>query len=218
MRQRDPILPVDLLARPLFSLSVAGFFTGFVATMLLLVSTPFRLQHELHFTTAQVGAALAPWPLSMMIVAPLSGWLSDRVTPALLGGIGMLISIVTLPMLAFLPANPRYIDIAWRMALCGLGFSLLLMPIARLIIRSAPRHRAAAAGSLVSMTRTFGQTIGATLVAALLALGAGYGRLPVLLATGLALVAGLCIVVRRTGTHLLPQTPIPEPLAGGSLE
>ncbi len=193
--ESKPILPIDLLASPVIALSVVGAFAAFLASMTLLISTPFRL-HDLGFSAAEIGAAIAPWPLTNMIVAPLAGYLSDRFPAGLLGGIGMTVSITALSLLAFMPADPSYFDIAWRMALCGSGFGLFLPPNARLIIGSAPRERAAAAGSLVSTVRLIGQTSGATLVAALLALGVGAGRTPPIVAAGLALVAGLCSIAR----------------------
>jgi DHA2 family multidrug resistance protein-like MFS transporter len=190
-----PILPVDLLARPIIALSAFGSLTAFTASMTLLVSTPFRLS-ALGFTATQIGACIAPWPLTNMIVAPLSGFLSDRVPAGILGGIGMAVTLVALALLATMPADPTYIDVAWRMALCGSGFGLYLPPNARLIVGSAPRARAAAAGGLVSTVRLTGQTIGATLAAALLAAGIGAGAVPPLVAAGLALLAGLCSVAR----------------------
>ncbi len=194
--EAKPILPIDLLGRPVIALSVVGAYTAFTASMTLLLSTPFRLQHEFGFAAAEVGAVIAPWPLTNMIVAPLAGWLSDRVPAGILGGIGMAVSIVALVLIALLPAHPGYVDIAWRMALCGSGFGLFLPPNARLIIGSAPRERAAAAGGVVGSVRLVGQTTGATLVAALLALSIGGGATPPLIAAGLALVAGLCSLAR----------------------
>ena len=139
---------------------------------------------------------IAPWPLTTMFVAPTAGALSDRYPAGLLGGIGMAVAAGGLTLLAFLPAHPGYWDVAWRMALSGAGFGLFLSPNARLILGSAPLERAAAAGGLVSTTRMVGQTLGATLVAALLALGLGGGRTPPLVAAGLALVAGFCSLAR----------------------
>jgi DHA2 family multidrug resistance protein-like MFS transporter len=190
-----PILPVDLLARPVLALSAIGGFTAFTASMTLLISTPFRL-HAVGFSAAEIGAAIMPWPLTNMIVAPLAGYLSDRIPAGLLGGIGMTISIVALTLIATMPADPGYFDVAWRMALCGSGFGLYLPPNARLIVGSAPRHRAAAAGGLVSTVRLTGQTTGATLVALLLALGIGDGRVPPLVSATLATIAGLCSIAR----------------------
>lgn len=194
--QPHPIMPVDLLRLPVLALSSAGALCAFMASMLLLLSMPFRLQHVYGFSPGEVGAMIAPWPLTTMIVAPTAGALSDKVPAGLLGGIGMAIATVALVLLALLPTHPGHIDIAWRMALCGAGFGLFLSPNARLIVGSAPRQRAASAGGLISTTRLTGQTVGATLVAALLAMGLGEGPVPPLVSTALAVIAGICSLAR----------------------
>ena len=215
--EAKPILPIDLLARPVLALSAIGAYTAFIASMTLLLSTPFRLTHGYGFSAAEVGAAIAPWPLTNMIVAPLAGWLSDRYPAGILGGIGMAISVAALLLIAFMPADPSYFDIAWRMALCGSGFGLFLPPNARLIIGSAPRERAAAAGGLVSTVRLVGQTTGATLVAALLAMGIGAGPTPPLVAAGFALVAGLCSLSRLRPSMRNPATEETQDVQPASL-
>ncbi len=186
-----PILPVDLLAKPVLALSTLGGLTAFLGSMTLILSLPFRLQQHYGFSPTQVGAAIAPWPLSMMVFAPLAGALSDRFHAGILGAIGMVIATVALLLIAFLPAQLTHFDIAWRMALCGMGFGFFTSPNARLILHSAPQERAASAGGLISTTRLMGQTLGATLLAALLAMGVGSGPAPALVAAGLA--AFVCI-------------------------
>lgn len=194
--EQRPIMPVDLLARPVFALSAIGALAAFIASMTVVLSLPFRLEHGFGFGPAEIGAMLAPWPLTILFVAPAAGALSDRVPAGLLGGIGMAVATVALLLLAFLPAHPTWFDMAWRMSLCGAGFGLFLSPNARLIIGSTPRDRAASAGGLISTTRMLGQTLGATLVAALLALNLGAGMTPALVAAGLAFVAGICSLAR----------------------
>jgi MFS transporter, DHA2 family, multidrug resistance protein len=204
---RLPILPVDLLAKPVLALSTVGGLVAFVASMTLILSLPFRLQQHYGFTPGEVGAVITPWPLTIMFVAPLSGMLSDRYPAGVLGGIGMTIATAALLLLAFLPAHVSHFDLVWRMALCGMGFGMFLAPNARLVVHSAPPKRAASAGGLISTTRLTGQTLGATLLAALLSLGIGTNRAPALVAAGLALLAGLCSVARLKRTL---QAPRPE--------
>jgi DHA2 family multidrug resistance protein-like MFS transporter len=187
-----PILPVDLLAQPAVALSTLGGLMAFIGSMVLILSLPFRLQQQFGFSPSEVGAVITPWPLAMMIFAPLAGILSDRFPAGLLGGIGMTIAAAALLSLAFLPADITQFGLMWRMALSGLGFGLFLSPNARLIVHSAPHARAASAGGLISTTRLTGQTLGATLLATLLSLGVGNSRVPALVAAGLALLAGIC--------------------------
>jgi MFS transporter, DHA2 family, multidrug resistance protein len=196
LTQRRPIMPLDLLRLPVVGLSCASAMCAFVASMLLMLSLPFRLQHGYGFSPKEVGAAMASWPVTMMLVAPTAGSLSDRIPAGFLGSIGMAVGIVGLLLVAYLPVHPDTIDIAWRMALCGAGFGMFFSPNARLIVGSAPRDRAASAGGLISTTRLTGQTMGATLLAALLASGLGEGRIPPLAGAGLALCAGIGSLAR----------------------
>ena len=196
LQSKLPILPVDLLMQPVVGLSALGGLLVFIASMTVMLSLPFRLQQNYGFAPAQVGAMITPWPLAILLIGPTAGMLSDRFPAGILGGIGMAIATTGLLSLAFLPAQLSHFDMVWRMALSGAGFGLFVAPNARVIIHSAPHERAASAGGLISTTRLTGQTLGATVLAALLAVGVGSGPVPALLAAGLALLAGICSVAR----------------------
>jgi DHA2 family multidrug resistance protein-like MFS transporter len=204
-RQARPVFPVDLLRLPVVALSAIGGFTVFIASMTFLISMPFRLQHEFGFSPTEAGALMAPWPFTALFVAPLAGALSDKYPAGILGGIGMAVAIAALLLVAWMPAHPSYFDVAWRMSLCGAGFVLFMSPNARLVIGSTPLERAASAGALISTIRLSGQTTGATLVAALLALGLGSGSVPALVAAGLAAVALVCSLVRLNPSLRAPK-------------
>ena len=196
LESKIPILPLDLLMRPALGLSTLGGLLVFIASMTVMLSLPFRLQQHYGFLPGEVGAMITPWPLAIMLIGPLAGMLSDRFPAGILGGIGMAIATSALVLLAFLPAHVSHFDLVWRMALSGAGFGLFLVPNARLIVHSAPHERTASAGGLISTTRLTGQTLGATLLAALLSAGVGSGPVPALLAAGLAILAGVCSLAR----------------------
>lgn len=192
----EPILPVDLLSMPVLALSSCGALLAFIASMTVLLSLPFRLQQHYGLSPGAVGAVITPWPLTMMFVAPAAGMLSDRFPAGILGGIGMTLATVALLLLAFLPVDASYVDMVWRVVLCGAGFGLFLAPNARLIVSSTPLARAASAGGLISTTRLTGQTLGATVMALLLAMNVGDGPVPALVAAALTVIAGICSVAR----------------------
>jgi DHA2 family multidrug resistance protein-like MFS transporter len=210
--EKEPILPVDLLARPELSLSVVGALLAFISSMMVLLSMPFRLQHTFGFSPSEIGAVISPWPLGMMALGPLAGILSDRIPAGLLGSAGMLVAAVALVLLAFLPADAEHVAIAWRMALAGAGFGLFLAPNSRLILGSAPQNRVASAGGMISTTRLTGQALGATVVAGLLAANLGAGGTPALVAAGLAFVAGVCSIARLRPAIAKPQAEDIAPL------
>lgn len=161
-----PILPVDLLKIPLFSLSICSSLASFTAQMLAMVSLPFFMQNMLGFDTVEIGLLMTPWPLATILTAPLSGRLLERGThPGLLGGIGMGVFSIGLLMLYLLPEHPEKADIIWRMAICGMGYGLFQTPNNVTITTSAPIGRSGGASGMLGTARQLGQTLGATLVA-----------------------------------------------------
>lgn len=153
-----PVLPIDLLARPTLALSVAAAFAAVLSSTALLLYVPFRLT-ALGLTPAQIGAMLVPYAVTVTLFAPASGMLSDRISPSVLGTIGLAIALVAAVALVVVPSRPGFVDIAWRLALCGAGFGMFFSPNGRLIVGSVPRARAAVASSLISTTRMFGQAL-----------------------------------------------------------
>ncbi|KQR50553.1 MFS transporter [Brevundimonas sp. Leaf168] len=175
----SPLIPLDLLARPMFSLSVATSVISFTAQMMAFVALPFFLQGALGLTAVQTGLLMTPWPLATMIAAPLAGHLSDRYSAGVLGAIGLSLFACGLMALSFLNANSSHFDIIWRMALCGAGFGFFQSPNNRAMLSEAPKNRAGAAGGTLGMARVVGQSLGAVVVAFLLSAapinGVGHG-------------------------------------------
>ena len=199
-----PLLPVDLLRIPVFALSVATSISSFMAQMLALVVIPFLFQHDFGLTAVQTGLLITPWPLVLIVVAPLAGRLSDRINPGLLGGIGLAVMALGLVLMATLPPEPSFVQIGWRMALCGAGFGLFQSPNNRVLLSSAPRERSGGASGMLSTSRLLGQTIGAALAG--LALGPLFGgqhgaSLALALAAGIAGFASLVSFSRLAATR-----------------
>jgi MFS transporter, DHA2 family, multidrug resistance protein len=201
-----PILPVDLLMQPTIALSSIGGLAAFMGSMLVLLSLPFRLQQQYGWSTTEVGAVITAWPATSAIVAPTAGILSDRFPASVLGATGMAVTLTGLMFMAFLPVHPTHFDLIWRTALVGSGFGLFLSPNARVIIHAAPKDRAASASGLAGTTRLMGQTLGATVLAALLATGVGNGRAPSIAAAVLAGIAMICSLARlRSPVRVAPR-------------
>ena len=93
-RQLDrsaPLLPVDLLAIPLFRLSVATSVLSFAAQALAFVALPFILEGVMGWDATATGLLMTPWPMATAFMAPLAGRLADRYSAGILGGIGMVV-------------------------------------------------------------------------------------------------------------------------------
>ncbi len=192
-----PMLPVDLLRRPVFALSVLTALAAFATQGLAFVALPFFFEGELRFDPVVTGLLMTPWPIVVALVAPVAGRLSDRHPPGLLGGIGLAILGAGMASLALLPAAPRVADICVRMAVCGIGFGFFQSPNLRALMSSAPPERSGGASGMVGMARLTGQASGAALVA--LCFGVAGVRGPVWalgLGAGFASLAAVASVAR----------------------
>ena len=199
-----PLLPVDLLRVPLFALSVGAAVCCFAAQGLAYVAMPFLLQNGLGLGQVETGLLLTPWPLTVALIAPLAGRLSDRYPPAILGGIGLVAMAAGLLLMATLPAHPSSLAIVWRTAICGLGFGFFNSPNNRAMIAAAPAHRSGGASGMIATGRLLGQTTGAALVALCFELSPQRGApVALLLGAGFAGAAALAsffrIAAPRTG-------------------
>lgn len=194
-----PLLPVDLLRLPLFSLSIGTSVCSFCAQMLAMVSLPFYLQNVLGRDEVATGLLLTPWPLATMVMAPIAGRLIEKYHAGLLGGLGLALFAAGLFLLAMLPAQPADADIIWRMMLCGAGFGLFQSPNNHTIISAAPRNRSGGASGMLGTARLTGQSAGAALVALMFNLFSDSGtHASLILAGGFASAAAAISLVRLT--------------------
>ena len=194
---KSPLLPVDLLRIPIFSLSIATSIASFCAQMLAYVALPFYLEERFGYSAVQIGLLITPWPLGVALTAPLAGRMAERYPAGLLGGVGLLVFAAGLAALAMLPLHPTTIDIVWRMTQAGAGFGLFQSPNNRTMIAAAPRERSGGASGMLGTARLLGQTTGAALVALLLARYAIDGtRISLAVGVGFALAGAALSMLR----------------------
>jgi MFS family permease len=152
---------VDLLAIPVFRLSMLTSVAAFGAQTLAAVALPFLLLDGLQRSAGQAGGLLAAGPAGTVLAAPVAGRLIGRVPSGLLGGIGLGLMALGLLALALLPAHPSGAALAWRLAVCGVGFGLFQSPNNHTIVTSAPQHRSGGAAGMLGTARLTGQSLGA---------------------------------------------------------
>ncbi len=161
----SPIFPVDLIKIPLFRKSVLTSSCSFMAQMLVIVSLPFFLQTVAGKSAADAGFLITPWPIAVMLFAPVAGALTGKVHPAVLGFSGMLIlagGIFSLTLLT--PASSAF-AICSSVFICGAGFGLFQTPNNSAILLSSPANRGGAASGMIGVARLTGQCLGAAMVA-----------------------------------------------------
>jgi EmrB/QacA subfamily drug resistance transporter len=170
----QPLLDLTLFRIRPFSFGLASVvvaFSGlFTATFLL----PFLLEQGRGFSPVEAGLLLTPVPISMAIVAPFSGMVSDRIGPAAPASLGMLVMVVSLLSLTQLPVEFALPDLIWRLVLMGIGQGLFMSPNSSAVLGSVPGRRVGTASGTLAQMRVSGQALGIALSAAIVAT-----RLPV---------------------------------------
>jgi DHA2 family multidrug resistance protein-like MFS transporter len=194
-----PMVPLDLMRIPLFSLSLVTSVCSYSAQILAYVSLPFLFQTVMHRTAVETGLLVTPWPLLVVVAAPIAGKLTSRYPAAVLGSIGLAVLAIGLAALALMPASPSFLDVAWRMALCGMGFGFFQTPNNTTLMTSGPLNRSGAAGGMLAVARIFGWCLGSALVAVIFAVVTEHPTLTCLhVACGFAAVGAIVSLSRFT--------------------
>ncbi|WP_040209310.1 MFS transporter [Neobacillus jeddahensis] len=159
-RISNPMLQFSLFKNASFSLSILCGFLAFVANFCFNIISPFYTQNILHLSPVSAGLLLMLFPISMAIVAPLSGALSDKIGSELLTFVGLLVMVVAQVGLATLHNGSSIIVVGILVALLGLGNGIFQSPNNSLVMSSVPRSQLGIAGSINSLVRNIGMVVG----------------------------------------------------------
>lgn len=159
-RAQFPMVDLRLFTNRTFSFSVAAATLYFCASYALIFIVPLVAQTELHRSGLEAGLVLFPVFALNVVLAPVSGALSDRIRARYLSTIGAAIFLSGLLVLASLPPHPTTLQLTLALVLAGAGTAVFTQPNNNTIMGSAPRgHRGVAAGILAT-ARTTGQLLG----------------------------------------------------------
>lgn len=167
LRIPKPMLGVDLLRNPVIALSVITMTLAFIAHGMTFATLPFFLHGPADASGARTALLLVCLPAAGMLMAPVAGRLADRYPIGAIGAAGLVLCCLGITLLLMVSPAAATWDLAWRIAVIGVGFALFGPPNTRGIIMSAPQERTGAATGLNATFRSLAQTIGAALAAVL---------------------------------------------------
>ena len=138
----------------------------YITLTAVVLMLPFYLVQARGFPLLWVGLLQASVPIALIVVAPLAGYLSDRMGSLPLIGAGMVgiclgylvssnLSLDTSPGLFVLYLLPL-----------GVGVSMVLAPSSRNIMSAAPEDQLGVANGILNMVRTLTNVIGIPLLSA----------------------------------------------------
>ena len=151
-----PILDPRLLTHPLLVPVITASFLMFMSTFVNLFILPFYVSDVLKVDAKALGFLLMLTPVIAGSVAPLGGWLSDRMPPAYLTTSALVVSAAAMLWFSTLTAESFVEDVALRMALGGIGLGVFQAANATLIMGAVPRDRLGSGGALISLSMSMG--------------------------------------------------------------
>jgi len=176
-RSIQPMIDLALFKIRPFSAGLASVVVAFAGLFTATFLLPFLLEQGRGFSPIEAGLLLTPVPITMALVAPISGAASDRFGPRVLASTGMALMALSLVSLTQLPVDFALPDLIWRLVLLGVGQGLFMSPNSSAVLGSVPRPRIGTASGTLAQMRVNGQAVGIALSGAIVAT-----RLPVHLA------------------------------------
>ncbi|MDX9872212.1 MAG: MFS transporter [Clostridia bacterium] len=163
-----PLLQLEIFKNKLFSLSLLCAFMSFLAISTSSIIQPFYLQNVMYFTPAITGMIMMAFPLVLAVVAPVSGWLSDKIGSEFLTFLGLSITSLGLVLMSSLNQYSAIPTILIYIAVMSLGNGLFQSPNTSLIMSTVPFNRLGIAGSVNALVRNLGMVFGISAATALL--------------------------------------------------
>ncbi len=175
LRAEHPMLPMRFFRNRTFALANIGSLLmsfGMFGSVFLLAQFFQTVQG---YSPLGSGLRILPWTAMPMIVAPIAGALSDRISPSRIIGTGLALQAIGLAWIAAVstPTTP-YVDLVAPFALAGIGMGLFFAPIANLVLSTVRDEEEGQASGANNAVRELGGVFGVAVLASVFARYGGY--------------------------------------------
>lgn len=159
-RAKHPMLEFSLFHNKLFTISIFCAFISFLTIFCTNIIHPFYLQNAIKTNAQVAGMLMMVYPITVALVAPLSGYLSDIIGSEILTLLGLTLTALGLLFLSFLNLNSSFISIILSMSVLGIGNGLFQSPNNSLVMSTAPKYKLGIAASINALIRNLGMVFG----------------------------------------------------------
>jgi EmrB/QacA subfamily drug resistance transporter len=168
-RVADPIIDLQLLRNRVFTSALLTMTLAMLALFAIGFMLPFYFEELRGFSVAKSGLFLTALPLSLALMAPVSGSLADRFGSRWLASGGLALACLGLVVVARLNAHSSDWEIVWPLVLMGVGQGLFMTPNARALMNAAPASEQGESSGLLATGRVLGQSLSVALAGAIFA-------------------------------------------------
>lgn len=171
-RAANPLYDLHVAARPTFWVAAVAGIIVFGSLMGAMFVGQQFLQNVLGYTTIQAGAAILPTAVLMVLFAPVSARLVDRIGSrlTLLSGY-VFVFLGFLTMLLLWREGSSYFEVGLAYAFVGAGVGFAQTPAAHSLTGSVPPTRVGMASATADLQRDLGGALMQSIFGALLSAG-----------------------------------------------
>ena len=166
-RSSAPIIDFPLFRSRNFIGAVTVAFIISFAMMGVFFFLALYMQNILGYSALEAGVRFLPTTLVIMVVAPISGRLADRIGPRWPIVAGMVLLTVSLFMFSRIEVTTTFSDLLPAFVILGIGIALTMSPMSMAAMNAVVVNKAGAASGILSMFRMVGGTFGVALLGAL---------------------------------------------------
>ena len=166
-RTEQPMLDLTLFRNRLLSVNLITGWITFIAVAGLLILLPFYLQDVLGYEPREVGLLLAAAPITLGIMAPISGVISDRVGPRPVTVAGLAILALAYLLAMSLGVDTTALHYIAVMIPIGIGMGVFQSPNNSAVMGSVPQQRLGVTSGMLAITRITGQITGIAVLGAI---------------------------------------------------
>ena len=159
-KAKSPMLDLSLFKNLTFTINLIGACISFIAINTVSIIEPFYLQDALGFSAFYTSIIMMSSPIIMLIVAPLSGHLSDKIGNEILNILGIFIIGIALILLSTLNIESSVVSIVLFLSTLGFANGLFKSPNTNAIMSSVPKNKLGIAGGTNALIRNVGLAIG----------------------------------------------------------
>ena len=168
-RAASPLLPLRLFRNRVFAAGNLAAALFYLSLFIMVFFGPYFLQGLRGLSPSASGLMMLPMSVALMIVAPLSGALSDRFDSRWLSCGGMILVALGEGLFGgFSASTPGWV-ILGGFGLIGTGLGLFQTPNNSAVMGNVPADARGVGGAVLATTRNFGMALGEAVSAALLA-------------------------------------------------
>jgi predicted MFS family arabinose efflux permease len=153
-------------SRTFVGANTVGFIVSF-SMLAMFFFLALYMQNILGYSALQAGVRFLPSTLVIMVVAPLSGRLADRIGPRPLIALGLTLTSFALFLQTRIDVHTSYGLLLPAFMIMGAGIGLTMSPMSTAAMNSVNPDKAGVASGTLSMNRMLGGTFGVAALGAL---------------------------------------------------